>query len=247
MFPQPILEPLLRGITFLSGGMITVLFVVGLLTDSGFLLTLEVANGKSIAWLISVLASIYGICRITAIGPFQPYSAEQCMEQIEKELHYQFRDSRNSAHSWEAYANLTRHFRPIFRELAVELFSAVLNPFLFGLIIPMKANSIVDFVMKNSTQVSGRGWICSFSVFGDPYMQRVRPAEQHRKYTRSVAEFNRRHLGGDPLIIFESEIEEPLSSFPEIAVSERNDCQLETLDELGGRDIVGRDGNPFVL
>jgi autophagy-related protein 9 len=236
MFPQPVLQRFLRAIAFLSGGLITLLFVGGLITDSGYLLTLEIVKGKSIAWLLSVLASIYGICKISAVGAFEPREAEERMEQLEQVLHYDFRDARNSAHTWEAYGNVSRCFRPIIYELIMELFSAVLNPFLFIVVIPVRAPSIVDFVGENSTQVPGQSWICSFSVFSCRQLHHSRSVEQKNKYERSLANFNREYMGDDSLISFGSGV---------VHAEELPLCEIGDTD--GCADILGNDGGPFFV
>jgi hypothetical protein len=74
-------------LAFFSGGILTILFVGGLVTNSGYLLTVEVLNGKSLAWLISIIVSIYGICRVSIVAEVRPWSADECMEEIERHIH----------------------------------------------------------------------------------------------------------------------------------------------------------------
>jgi autophagy-related protein 9 len=249
MFPSVVVQPLLKILAFFSGSLLTILFVVGLLTDSGYLLTIEVVHGKSLAWLISILASVYGICKVSIVADVRPFSAEECMEEIERCTHYDFRDSKQSAHSWEAFNKFASFFQPIIVQLLIELVSVVLNPFLFIVVIPMKAGSVVEFVRQHSIHVQDLGWICSFSVFDQEQARRSRPAEQKKKYLRSLRNFSRLNpQGGDaPLIDIEDEAEEsvltPLPTLPLV----RMDFGPGDDPLAGTSEIIGHDGDPFFV
>jgi autophagy-related protein 9 len=243
LFPSAIVQPILRMIAFFSGAILTILFIVGLITDSSYLLTVEVMNGKSLAWLISILASIYGICKVSIVADVRPFSAEECMVEIERYTHFDFRDGKNSAHSWEAFNKFTSLFQPMFFQLALELMSVVLNPLLFIVVIPMKAQSIVGFVKQHSVNVQDLGWICEFSVFDQEQANRSRPAEQKKKYLRSVSSFNRLHGLESPLIEVEDELEDSMLGLSPVQQEEQ--LLEESLVEIP--DIIGPDGDPFYL
>jgi autophagy-related protein 9 len=246
LFPSAFLQPLLRMLAFFSGGMLTILFVVGLVTDSGYLLTVELLHGKSLAWLISILASVYGVCKVSIIAEVKPFTAEECMVEIERHTHYDFRDTKNSAHSWQAFNKFSSMFKPIATQLLIELVSVVLNPFLFIVVLPMKAESIVDFVKKHSVKIDDLGWICSFSVFNQQQAHRSRPIEQKRKYLRSVSNFNRMHGAGCPLIDLDDEAEESVLAVAPSDTRPRADFDNPE-DPIPASDIIGHDGDPFFV
>jgi hypothetical protein len=186
LFPSNFFQPLLRVLSFFSGTLITVLFLAGLLGDSGYLLTVEFLGGKSLAWLLSVLVSIYGICKVSIASEIHPYTAEECMEEVEKHIHYDFRDPSNSAHSWCAYSKFSDFFQHISKQLATELFSVIVNPILFLFVLPQKAAAIVDFVSKNSVRNQRLGWICKFSEFEGVSENPLDFDDESKKLTRSI-------------------------------------------------------------
>ena len=189
LFPWLELQLLLKMTSFFCGAVLTVLFVAGLFTDSGYLLTIDAIGHKSLAWLVSVLASVYGICRVSIVSDIHPYTADECMVKVERHLHFDFRDSNNSAQSWTAYNKFARLFQPIGYHLLIEVFSVILNPILFAVVLPYKAESIVDFVMRNSIQVEGLGWICAFSCFDTEIRNFGGSTDQEQKLQRSISYF----------------------------------------------------------
>jgi hypothetical protein len=205
---------------------------------------MEIVKGHSVAWLMSILASIYGICKVSLAGDTKSYSAEECMKQIEYHIHYDFRDSKNSAHSWEAYRKFTACFQPVFLEVMFELLSVILNPFLFIVVIPMKAASIVDFVIQNSTQQGELGWICSFSVFDERQMNQTKPQEQKVKYLRSISHFQKVCSCGKSTSDPVDECERFLLIGPEPPLLQTT---FTSLAEVGSSDVLDHDGGPLVL
>jgi autophagy-related protein 9 len=187
LFPGGLIQPFLKIISFLCGAALTIFFIIGLLTDSGYLLTIEIFGNKSLAWLMSLVGAVYGICKVSIVSDIQPYSADECLEEVEKHIHYDFRDKQNSAHSWEAFEKFADFFQPIVRQLGIELFSVLLNPFLFTVIMPKKSEVIVNFVMQNSVQAQGVGWICAFSAFEGG--QQTVVGEQDAQMRRSITSF----------------------------------------------------------
>ena len=189
LFPSVELQLLLKMVSFFCGALLTILFVAGLFTDSGYLLTIEAIGNRSLAWLISVLASVYGICRVSIVSDIHPYTADECMAKVERHLHFDFRDNHSSAQSWDAYNKFAQLFQPIAYHLILEMFSVILNPILFLAVLPCKAESIVEFIMRNSVQVEGIGWICSFSNFDTSKKNFGGSLDQEQKMQRSMSYF----------------------------------------------------------
>ena len=190
LFPSPIIRPLAKLGSFLSGAMLGTLFIVGIVTDSGFLLKIPFLGNKSIGWLMSIAASIYGVCRMMIPPDDQPFDQDQALEQVEKHIHYDFRDKTNTARSWATHDKLCTFFQPIFQHVLQEVFSVLFNPFLFGIILPGKAQLIIDFIEKNSVSVPDIGWICSFSQFDKTPNLKSQSTEQNEKLRKSIAFFN---------------------------------------------------------
>jgi autophagy-related protein 9 len=243
LFPSPLMQPILKIVAFFSGMFITILFVAGLLTDSVALLTLEAFHGKSFAWLLSVLASIYGICRVSIAPEIHPYTAEECMEVIEKHVHYDFRDKQNSAQSLVAFAKFSSMFRPIIFHFGMELLSVILNPILFLFALPSKAEEIVNFIAKNSVKHSQLGWICKSSVFESDPENPIPFDDRSRKLERSMRYFGECHGVGRVR-------SEPLIDLAEEKPRESWTAVLEGADAFGDdemAEIIGEDGESFIL
>lgn len=214
LFPSPLIRPLSRIGYFLSGGLLAIFFVFGLITDSGFLLTIPVFGNRTLAWLMSIVATIYGICHMIAPSEERPFDPDEALEQVEKHIHYDFRGQNNSARSWETYDNLCKFFQPIYTQLFSELFSVLMNPFLFGLILPAKSQSIVSFVEKNSVPVSEIGWICAFSAFEESNNIKGQVPEMAEKLQRSINFFNDKMEHQGNLIDFNSSVIMPDENAP---------------------------------
>lgn len=252
LFPTTWMQLVFKILAFFSGSLLTVLFVVGLLTDSGYLFTIEICGGRSLAWLVSVLASIYGVCKVSIASEIHPYTADECMEKMERHIHFDFRDSKSSAQSWEAYEKFSHFFQPIMMQLAMEIVSVVLNPFLFIVVLPFKSELIVEFVSRNSAQVQDLGWICSFSLFDTHNKNFGGSVEQEDKMRRSIYSFQRsvteqtsspnliefRDHDLDVSLIIDGDISPRVSS-PLV----RNDFNAsQIMNEFAGLDVIDDDG-----
>ncbi|OHT08726.1 autophagy protein [Tritrichomonas foetus] len=231
LFPSPLVQPLVRVGSFLSGALLAIFFIFGLLTDSGFLLTIPILGNKSLAWLMSIIATIYGVCRMMIPNEERPFDPDESLEQVEKNIHYDFRDENNSARSWATYDKLSEFFQPLFLHLLFEILSVAFNPFLFGVILPEKAQSIVDFIERNSINVPEIGWICAFSGFdGNEKIQGQNP-EQNMKLKRSMAFFNSTIGRQASLIDFNSSLIVADESLPMLTRSSFSNSN-ELLNEL---------------
>ncbi|KAH0785295.1 autophagy protein [Histomonas meleagridis] len=207
LFPSSIVQPLLKLLSFISGAFIAVIFVIGLCTDSGHLLNIKIFGNKSLTWALSIAVSIYGVCKVSITPDSHPYTPNEALTEVEKYIHYDFREQSNSANSWITYSTFASMFQPISKQICFDLFSAILTPLLFTFVMPMKASQIVDFINKNSIEHPKLGWICAFSSFesADGKSQFFVPIEQRQKLQQSMMNFK----GGDngdnskPLIEFD--------------------------------------------
>ncbi|EAY14463.1 autophagy protein, putative [Trichomonas vaginalis G3] len=189
-FNQSPLVPVMRTFSFLAGSIIAIVFFVGIISDIPKVLGLEIFGGKTIAWLITILASVYAACKpprpptnMYGLGP------DELFVELQKHIHLDLSDSRNSPHSWETYDNVDRAYPPIWKHALINIASVIINPFLFIAILPLKASSIVEFVRRNSVENSEIGWICALGAFEDP--QRYSASPEHRaRLNRSNAAYD---------------------------------------------------------
>lgn len=230
LFPSPIIRPIARIGCFLTGTLLAIFFVFGIFTDSGFLLTIPIIGDRTLAWLISILASVYGICKMLIPNEERPFDPDEALEQIEKNIHYDFRDKSNSARSWKTYDNLCEFFQPLFIQLLSEIMSVFYNPFIFYMILPQKSQSIVDFIERNSVNVPDIGWICSFSQFDETDQIQGQVPEQAEKLKRSIAFFNESMTNQETLIDFNSSLIMPDEN---ISLMRKDECSSnELLNDL---------------
>lgn len=204
LFPSGFVQPLLRILSFLTGAFLAILFVIGLLTDAGHLLQLNVFGDKSLTWVLSIAASIYGICKVSITPNSHPYTPNEALTEVEKYIHFDFRDKNNLANSWTTYKTFSSMFQPVLKQAIFELLSVILNPILFFFVMPLKAPSIVEFIHKNSYEHQTLGWICLFSSFEtDNKDSFFIPPEQEEKLNRSRINFGNFSQNNDLLINFQ--------------------------------------------
>ena len=210
LFPSAIVQPLLKLLSFISGAFIAVLFVIGVFTDSGHLLSIKIIGNKSLTWALSIAVSIYGVCKVSITPDTHPYTPNEALTEVEKYIHYDFKEQNNSANSWVTYSTFSSMFQPISKQICTDLFSSVLTPFLFTFVMPMKSSQIVDFINKNSCEHPTLGWICAFSSFEniDRKSHLFMPIEQRQKLHNSII-----HFDGSEKI--NADISKPLIDFEE--------------------------------
>lgn len=202
-FPSTILQPIARSLSFISGAIIGAIFIIGLYSDVNKVLNVIIFGDKTVAWLLTILAAVYAACHtITYIEP-QLLTPEDALSEVEKNLHYDFKDKTNSPISWKTQQNLSEFFQPIWQQMLMELFSFITNPFIFTFCLPFKANSIVEFVRTHSIQVNEVGWICTFSVFDEDVDHKFGGSpSQREKLHRSMRNFDQQSIAQEayPLV-----------------------------------------------
>lgn len=190
LFPtNRVIQPIAHAVSFLSGAAIAVILIVGLITDLNMVFSVRVFGDKTIVWLMAILASVYAAT--TALTTREvAFTPEEILAKVERDIHIDFREQNGSAHSWKSYNKLSSFFQPIWQQLLLELFSSVLNPFIFGIGLAHKAKSLVEFVKRNSINVDDLGWICVFSVFDADPDRVLIPSDQRDKMRRSMQHFS---------------------------------------------------------
>ncbi|OHT06890.1 autophagy protein [Tritrichomonas foetus] len=188
-FPMTLTQPIARIISFISNAILVILGIIILVTDVNLVLSTKVIGGKSVAWFVVLLAIIsYTSTKIANHkGPL--LNADEAMAELEKYVHYDFRDESNAVHSVATRNRLAHFFQPKWRQILLELASVILNPFLFGIVLPVKASSIVEFIKINSVQNPELGWICAFSTFDMNERGFNGTANQRDKVIRSIRNF----------------------------------------------------------
>lgn len=188
-FPVVFVQPIAKIVSFASGSILIILALIALATDINLILTTKVFAGKSVAWFAIILVFIYIIS--SKIGNKQPpiLAADESMAELEKYIHYDFRDETNSVHSIATQKRLAHFFQPIWKQIFLEIVSVFLNPFLFTVVLPVKSGSIVEFIKTNSVENPELGWICAFSTFDMSDRGFNGQANQRDKVLRSMRNF----------------------------------------------------------
>ena len=187
-FQQGPLVPLMRMVSFIAGSIIAIVFFMGLITDIPHVLGLEIFSGKTVAWLLTILASVYAACKPQAPPTnMYGYGPDELISKLEDQIHLDLKDDKNSYHSWKTYDNVDSAYAPVWKHALMNVFGVILNPFLFTVILPNKSSSIVDFIRRNSTESHGIGWICALSTGED---SRFDASPEHRaRVQRSLEQF----------------------------------------------------------
>ncbi|OHT08659.1 autophagy protein [Tritrichomonas foetus] len=189
-FPSEFILPLAKMASFISGAFLSLLLIFGLFSDINTIMTFPILGGKTIAWLVALLATVYAATSSMLRRDPTFMSAEEALIEVEKWIHHDFRDDSNSAHSWATMDKISKLYQPLWANFLRELFGVILNPLLFLLVLPYKAESIVEFIRKNSIQDPESGWICAFSTFDLSDRGFCGTADQKEKVVRSMRSFD---------------------------------------------------------
>ena len=184
----PFVKLLAKVVEFASAFFIVVVCVLCFVTDVTFILNTSV-GGKSIAWFTLLALISYFIAHSIASTGANDVNADVAISEIEKIVHYDFRDESHSAQSSHTRRKVADAFPDMFVEIASELFSVLLNPFLFLVFLPERASSFVEFMRKNSADRGEVGWICAFSTFDVGERGFAGSADQREKVLRSIRYF----------------------------------------------------------
>jgi hypothetical protein len=159
-----------------------------LLSDIGLVLSTKLFFGKSAAWYLVLLASVYWVSRHLAFS-HSTETAESAMANIERYTHYDFRDENHSAQSPHTRGKVASFFPTILKTCIVELFSVVVNAFLFLVFLPEKVPSIIAWVRTNSVDAGALGWVCAFGTFDVSERGFVGMLHHREKVLRSLMSF----------------------------------------------------------
>lgn len=206
-FPSVVIQPIIRTLSFTSGIFIGLFLIVGLRSDITTLMSLHIFGNKTVAWLVTVVSSIYVICSILKRPENTSFDPESALNEVEKYIHYEFREDNNQANSWKTHNNFTNYFQPLCEQMLIELISVILNPFLFIFVLPFKASSIVEFIKRTTISSPQLGMICSFSMFDSEQAVGGTP-EQRLKVLRSQKNFTGKEVSfshpADSLVDYDS-------------------------------------------
>ena len=186
--PLPFVKPLAKVLEFASAFFIVVVCVMCLVTDVTFILNTSVM-GKSIAWFTIITLILFSVAHSVAHSGAYDTNADMAVSEIERISHYDFRDESHSAQSSHTRDKVSKAFPDMFVEIAREMFSVVLNPFLFLVFLPERASSLIEFMRKNSADKGEVGWICAFSTFDVGDRGFAGSADQREKVLRSIRYF----------------------------------------------------------
>jgi autophagy-related protein 9 len=186
--PSVFVRPISRLVGFISGSLVVVFIIVSMLTDIRLVFSGHMLFGKSGGWYVMVLSIIYMVARSLS-QPSEEETRESAMAKLEKQLHYDFRDESHSVNSEHTVDRVRNLFPSILMQIWLELSSVLMNPFLFAVYLPVRADSIIDFMRRNSAERGALGWISAFSTFDVGERGFTGSADQREKVLRSIRTF----------------------------------------------------------
>jgi len=190
-FPSTVIQPIAKTLSFLFGSIIAYVIIMGVFTDISLVFSIKIFGDKTISWLVMVCASAYAATKSVLADEIREFDPDQALSNVEQFIHYDFKDDRNSAHSWQTQQRFSSFFQPIWEQLIMEVASVIYNPYIFLIVLPDKSAEIIEFIRKNSIQHSCLGWICTFSTFeqNDSINDYEKPSMNQLKIQRSMQSF----------------------------------------------------------
>lgn len=153
-------RPLKNALSFICGSVIAIVFFIGLLTDMTCVLSLRISKTRTVTWLVTVLGAIYASCQPNVIVQNTlGLSIDEMLDRITELVHIDFKNGR-TGHSWQAYYNVQSAYYPIWKQILSEIIGTIIDPILFGIILPEKTEAIVGFI-RDGTVETEMGIFCS--------------------------------------------------------------------------------------
>ena len=165
VFPPTILSIVARGITFISGSLIAVLFIFSLVEEA-IILEVHVFN-RQLLWYLTILTGIFALAR-----SFVPSSnentedPEELMMKLSAHTHYFPLEWKGRCGTFDVRDQVFELFQYKIQLFFHELVSVIITPYLLCFSFPKGCSKIIDFV-HNHTVMSdpSLGAVCRYSLF----------------------------------------------------------------------------------
>lgn len=142
------LNTLMKTISFMSGGMITLLTGIAILNDS-VLIFAHILNRNLLSYL-TIFASIFALARMMISNP--DCTIKDPKEELNKLceiIDYKRDEWVNREHLHVTYVEVERFYRYRFTNFMREILTFILIPYIFLIIIPRNLDNIVSSIRKN--------------------------------------------------------------------------------------------------
>ncbi|XP_073102874.1 autophagy-related protein 9 isoform X2 [Elaeis guineensis] len=161
-FPSPRINIIAKFISFVSGGFVAILIIIGFIDESlleGHIL------GRNLLWYAAVFGAMTAISRAAMADELQVLDPEGAMSLVVQHTHYMPKRWRGKEHSALVRAEVETLFQYTGMMLLEEMVSIFLTPILLIFVIPKCADDILHFISDFTVYIDGVGHVCSLSVF----------------------------------------------------------------------------------
>lgn len=161
-FPSPRINIIAKFISFVSGGFVVILIIVGFIDESlleGHIL------GRNLLWYAAVFGAMTAISRAAIADDLQVLDPERAMSLVVQHTHYMPKRWRGQEHSALVRAEFETLFQYTGMMLLEEMVSIFLTPILLIFVIPKRVDDILGFVSDFTVYIDGVGHVCSLSLF----------------------------------------------------------------------------------
>ena len=150
-FAAGALQPVARAIAFASGSIVVWLLLLSIINEH-VLISLELSSGKAVLWWVTILSSVWAVCRgvLHEQHVFYPRAALEVVHEIVRKLPPHFLENANTKH-------VNRQFRQLYPlrvvTLLQEFFGLLVTPYIMLSRVRPAAQQIIDCV-QNSIEYS---------------------------------------------------------------------------------------------
>lgn len=186
-FPKEGVNLILRFVAFVSGSFVAILGIFTILDPENFL-NFEVTHDKTALFYITVLGTIWTVCRNSISGEYNIFDPDETIQELATYTHYLPAEWDRKHHTEDVKNEFCKLYNLKIIILLRELASLVMTPFILWFSLPRSADRIVEFFRDSSVYVDGLGYVCKYAMFelNDSEDTKTRHRKNSRRGSRNT-------------------------------------------------------------
>lgn len=163
-FPFPELAALARCIAYIAGALVSALLLLTVV-DENLLLFIHFGD-RNLLWYIAMLSAILAIARSFVPTPEdRVFNPNGVMRKMVAFTHYMPRHWRGRCHTYDVRDEFLEMFQYRILLFLQDIMSVLFTPLLLCFVLPFRAERLLQFIRRVSTDVEGTGTVCGYAMF----------------------------------------------------------------------------------
>ncbi len=162
-FPSTIASIVAQCFAYVSGAIVGVLLVLTF-ADTVVVLNLRILD-RTLLWHLAFFSAVLAISRAFIPGKGTVFNPTTAFAAVVKHTHYFPAHWRGAVHRYHVMEEFCEMYKGRVLIFLDEVVCVLVAPFVLCFVLPECAPKIVEFVAKNTKNMSGVGHICSYAEF----------------------------------------------------------------------------------